>query len=158
MSGKKPLLLGIGNILLSDEAIGVRVIEECEKDSRFANIDIIDGGTAGMELLDEIASRPLVVIIDAIRSREEPGTIHLFKDEQVPRFFSQKLSPHQLGLSDVLSALVMTEEIPERLFLVGIVPETIEPGIGMSNIITEKIDAVLSHIVDIFSKTGVQLA
>lgn len=150
MSEKRPLLLGIGNILLSDEAIGVRVIEKCEQDRRFAAIDIVDGGTAGMELLDEIADRPLVVIVDAIRSKEEPGTIHLLEDEQVPRLFSQKLSPHQLGLSDVLSALVMTEEFPKKIFLVGVVPESIEPGIGMSESIAGKVDQVISQLIDIF--------
>ncbi len=152
MSEKRPLLLGIGNILLSDEAIGVRVIEKCEQDCRFAAIDIVDGGTAGMELLDEIACRPLVVIVDAIRSKEEPGTIHLLEDEQVPRLFSQKLSPHQLGLSDVLSALVMTEEFPEKIFLVGVVPESIEPGIGMSESIAGKVDQVISQLIDIFKR------
>ncbi len=152
MSRKKPLLLGVGNILLSDEGIGVRVIEKCEGEAALAHVDIFDGGTAGMELIDEIADRPLVVIVDAIRSKEEPGTIRLFKDDEVPKFFSQKLSPHQLGLSDVLSALIMTGEYPDRLFLFGVVPESMEPNIGLTETVAAKVDEVAARVVALFAE------
>ncbi|PIE42703.1 MAG: hydrogenase 2 maturation endopeptidase [Gammaproteobacteria bacterium] len=147
MSGKRSLLLGVGNILLSDEGIGVRVIEKCEKEKALADVDIVDGGTAGMELLDELACRPLVVIVDAIRSDDPPGTIHLLEDDEIPKLFSQKLSPHQLGLSDVLSALVMTGEYPDRLFLVGVVPASIAPGIGLTDAIAAKVDPVARQVI-----------
>ncbi len=151
---KRPLLLGVGNILLHDEGVGVRVVEEFARrhpelagSDGDAVIDVIDGGTAGMELLDDIADRPLVVIVDAMKSGDSPpGTIRWLARDEVPLFFARKLSPHQLGLSDLLSALVMTGEFPERIFLLGIVPESIEPGIGLTETIAGKMKELQNRL------------
>lgn len=157
MSIKQPLLLGVGNILLSDEGIGVRVIEEFERRYTCSGLDILDGGTAGMELLDDLSKRSLVIIVDAIKSEEPPGTIRLLANDQVPIFFAQKLSPHQLGLSDVLSALLMIDEFPEQLFLLGVVPESLEPGIGLTAALTERVPEVLKELKALLQSQGVQL-
>lgn len=111
------LVLGVGNILLSDEGIGVRVIEALEQ--RYVmpeGVEVLDGGTAGMELLEAMANRTHLIIVDAIVSRKsEPGALLLLRDEEVPVLFNNKISPHQLGLSDVLSALRFTGEFPDNI-------------------------------------------
>ncbi|MDU7506316.1 MAG: hydrogenase maturation protease, partial [Clostridia bacterium] len=95
------LVLGVGNILLSDEGIGVRVIEALEQ--RYVmpeGVEVLDGGTAGMELLEAMANRTHLIIVDAIVSRKsEPGALLILRDEEVPVLFNNKISPHQLGLS-----------------------------------------------------------
>jgi len=112
----KPLILGVGNILLSDEGVGVRVVQELEKRPEIQpHFDIIDGGTCGMELLDAMANREHLIIIDAVLANKQPGEIIVLHDEQVPTFFSRKISPHQLGICDVLSALKLTDEFPQNL-------------------------------------------
>ena len=113
----KPLILGVGNILLSDEGVGVRVVQELEKRPEIQpHFDIIDGGTCGMELLDAMANREHLIIVDAVLANKQPGEIVVLHDEQVPTFFSRKISPHQLGICDVLSAMRKRRLFRRRFF------------------------------------------
>lgn len=100
------LVLGVGNILLTDEAIGVRIVEALEQRYILPDyVEILDGGTAGMELLGDMANRDHLIIADAIVSKKSaPGTMMILRDEEVPALFTNKISPHQLGTADVLSA------------------------------------------------------
>ena len=106
------LVLGVGNILLTDEAIGVRIVEALEQRYILPDyVEILDGGTAGMELLGDMANRDHLIIADAIVSKKNaPGTMMILRDEEVPALFTNKISPHQLGLADVLSALRFSEK------------------------------------------------
>jgi len=80
---------------------------------------------------------------------DKPGTIVTLTGDQVPTFFAQKISPHQLGLSDLLSALIMTDEHPKKVIVIGIVPESVEPSIGL----TEVIESQLDQLVELVAKT-----
>lgn len=153
------LVLGVGNILLTDEAIGVRVVEALEQ--RFhlpEQVEVLDGGTAGMELLSAMASRDHLIIADAIVTRKsEPGRVICLRDDEVPTLFSNKISPHQLGLSDVLSALRFTGEFPAKLTLVGVIPASLEPHIGLTPIVAASIDTALQAVLDALAESGVVL-
>ena len=93
----KPLILGVGNILLSDEGVGVRVVQELEKRPEIQpHFDIIDGGTCGMELLDAMANREHLIIVDAVLANKQPGEIVVLHDEQVPTFFSRKMASFRI--------------------------------------------------------------
>ena len=148
----KPLILGVGNILLSDEGVGVRVVQELEKRPEIQpHFDVIDGGTCGMELLDAMANREHLIIVDAVLANKQPGEIVVLHDEQVPTFFSRKISPHQLGICDVLSALKLTDEFPQNLCLIGIQPESLEAGIGLTETIQKTLPnvfATLNQVID----------
>lgn len=91
------LVLGVGNILLTDEAIGVRIVEALEQRYILPDyVEILDGGTAGMELLGDMANRDHLIIADAIVSKKNaPGTMMILRDEEVPALFTNKISPHQ---------------------------------------------------------------
>ncbi len=143
------LLLGVGNILLSDEAIGVRTVEAFQERFNFPDaLDVVDGGTAGMELLDLVSNRDLIIIVDAVKKASSPsGTIIRLYDEEVPRLLQQKVSPHQLGLSDLLSALFMLDQYPKKLVVIGIVPQSIEPHIGLTDTIANRLDDLLETVV-----------
>ena len=93
------LVLGVGNILLTDEAIGVRIVEALEQRYILPDyVEILDGGTAGMELLGDMANRDHLIIADAIVSKKNaPGTMMILRDEEVPALFTNKISPHQLA-------------------------------------------------------------
>ncbi|WP_109077447.1 HyaD/HybD family hydrogenase maturation endopeptidase [Aggregatibacter kilianii] len=151
----KPLILGVGNILLSDEGVGVRVVQALEKRSEIQpHFDLIDGGTCGMELLDVMANRDHLIIIDAVLANKQPGEIIVLHDEQVPTFFSRKISPHQLGICDVLSALKLTDEFPQHLCLIGIQPETLEPQIALSETIQKQFPAIFETLDRVLNKYG----
>lgn len=153
------LVLGVGNILLSDEGIGVRVVEALEQ--RFylpENVDVLDGGTAGMELMEAMANREHLVIIDAIVTRKDaPGTIVCLRDNEVPTLFCNKISPHQLGLSDVLSALRFTGEFPQKLTLIGVTPASLEPHIGLTPAVAQSLEPALQATLDVLAESGVML-
>ncbi|ABR74641.1 hydrogenase 2 maturation endopeptidase [Actinobacillus succinogenes] len=155
----KPLILGIGNILLSDEGVGVRVVQALEKRAEispyvFEQFDIVDGGTCGMELLDTLANRDYIIVIDAVLAGKEPGEIVVLKDEQVPVFFSRKISPHQLGLCDVLSALKLTDEYPKNLCLIGIQPDSLAPRIGLTETMEKVMPAIFIRLNRILTEYG----
>ena len=151
------LVLGVGNLLLSDEGIGVRVIEVLEQ--RYVlpdNVDVLDGGTAGMELLEAMASRTHLIIVDAIVSRKsEPGELLILRDEEVPVLFNNKISPHQLGLSDVLSALRFTGEFPDKITLVGVIPHSLEPNIGLTPTVEASLEPALQAVLAALQESGI---
>lgn len=151
------LVLGVGNILLSDEGIGVRVIEALER--RYVmpeDVDVLDGGTAGMELLEAMASRTHLIIVDAIVSRKsEPGELLILRDEEVPVLFNNKISPHQLGLSDVLSALRFTGEFPDKITLVGVIPHSLEPNIGLTPTVEASLEPALQAVLAALQESGI---
>jgi hydrogenase maturation protease len=153
------LVLGIGNLLLSDEAVGVRIIEALEQ--RFvlpANVEVLDGGTSGMELMEVMADRDHLIVADAVLTGHAPGSVVVLHDEEIPALFTRKISPHQLGLSDVLMALRLTEEFPRRLTLVGVVPESLEPGIGLSPRVTQAIEPALAQVLVALQCSGVPIS
>lgn len=111
------LVLGVGNILLTDEAIGVRIVEALEQRYTLPDfVEILDGGTAGMELLGDMANRDHLIIADAIVSKKRTRREPLWYCATMKfRRCSPTKSPHQLGLADVLSALRFTGEFPKKL-------------------------------------------
>jgi hydrogenase maturation protease len=150
------LVLGVGNLLLRDESIGVHLVNQLEQEYDFPQgVDVVDGGTAGMELLEFIAGREHVVIIDAVLTGDSPGTVVNLRDDEVPALFHNKVSPHQLGISDLLGALKLTGESPENIFLVGIIPETVEPGLEMSDTVASQMDEMKRQVLNYLSEIGV---
>ncbi|MGJ3349999.1 HyaD/HybD family hydrogenase maturation endopeptidase [Morganella sp. Je.2.23] len=152
------LVLGTGNILLTDEAIGVHIAQALADRYILPDyVDVMDGGTAGMELLGSMAGCDHLIITDAIVTMKSvPGTIRILRDEEVPALFTNKISPHQLGLSDVLSALRFTGEFPAKLTLVGVVPASLEPGIGMTPLLETVVEPALQQVLAILRESGVE--
>jgi len=141
------VVLAIGNTLLGDEALGVRALES------FANqyevpeaVRLIDAGTSAMEILDEIAGCALLVVIDAILAGLAPGSLMRLADEQVPRFFRTKLSPHQIGLADVLASLEFAGELPGRTVVLGLEPASMSLGLELTAPVQAQLPALVALI------------
>ncbi|MGL5386724.1 MAG: HyaD/HybD family hydrogenase maturation endopeptidase [Serratia sp. (in: enterobacteria)] len=150
------LVLGIGNLLLGDEAVGVRIVEALEQRYRLpAHVEVLDGGTSGMELMEIMADRDHLIVTDAVLTGAAPGSVAVLYDEEIPALFTRKVSPHQLGLSDVLMALRLTDEFPRRLTLVGVVPESLEPGIGLTAVVSQAIEPALAQVLLALQESGV---
>ncbi len=129
----RTLVLGLGNILLRDEGVGVRVVEAlAERYVLPASVEVVDGGTAGMDLLDTLAGCAHLLICDAVRTGGPPGSMVKLAGDQVPALFQTRYSPHQLGLSDLLATLTLTGEAPATLILIGIVPADLGLGLELS--------------------------
>jgi len=151
------LVIGLGNVLMRDEGIGVRAAEELE--SRYElpdHVEVIDGGTSGTELLDPMRGIDHLIVADAINTGAEPGTLVRIADEQVPAFFQTKISNHQLGLSDLLAVLRVTEEQPESVAIIGLVPYVLENELGLSPAATDKLETMIELLLVELKKHGVE--
>lgn len=149
------LVLGVGNILLKDEGIGVRVIEELEKRYDFPeSVELLDGGTAGMELMNTMASRDCLILVDAVKTGAPPATVVRLAGDEVPAFFRTKISPHQVGLSDVLAALTVTNEKPANVVVIGVVPKDLGTGLAMSPEIEAKMEEMIERVAAELSSLG----
>lgn len=152
------LVLGIGNTLLRDEGVGVRVIESLT--TRYAlpdEVEVLDGGTAGMDLLDAISGRDVLIVCDAVKADAPPGTVVRITGDDVPACFRNKLSPHQVGLSDVLATLKLLGELPPVVSIVGIVPEDLSLGTDLSLTASDAVDHALTTIIDELAAAGIDI-
>ena len=154
------LLLGLGNLLLSDEGTGVHAVEAFRR--RYgtpAGLDVLDGGTAGMDLLDIIAGREAVIVVDAVRrAGAPPGTLLAFHGDEVRAAFGARLSPHQLGLLDVLAAAALLGEAPASVTVLGVVPADLDLGLKLSDAVAASLEGLLAMIADELARRGVNLA
>jgi len=150
------VVLGVGNILLSDEGVGVRVIEKLQQDFDLPpDVEVIDGGTSGMEMLEDLSCADHIVIIDAVRSGSPPATIVKLTNEQVPVFFRTKLSPHQIGLSDVLATLELIGEQPGGVTVIGIEPVSLETGMALSPQVQTQLPKLVESVVEELRLLGI---
>jgi hydrogenase maturation protease len=150
------VVLGVGNILLTDEGVGVRAIEKLQLDFDLPpEVLVIDGGTSGMEMLEDLSNADHIIIIDAVRSGNAPASIIRLIGEQVPVFFKTKLSPHQIGLSDVLATLELTGEQPGGVTVIGVEPVSLETGMVLSPQVKALLPEVVNLVVEELRQLGV---
>jgi len=148
------LVLGIGNLLLQDEGAGVRVVEEFEsKYATPAGVELLDGGTSGIELLQYIQGRDHLILLDVVKSGNPPGTIIRLEGKDVPALFQKKISPHQLGISDLLAVAQLTDMMPKQVVLLGIEPKSIETGLELS----EEVGRNIGRLADMVARELVSL-
>lgn len=121
-------VLGIGNVLWADEGFGVRCIEALQQRYEFApHVQLIDGGTQGLYLVQHVQQAGRLLIFDAIDYGLAPGELKLVRDEEVPRFMgAKKMSLHQTGFQEVLMLALLTQQYPAEVLLVGCQPEQID--------------------------------
>ena len=122
------LVLGIGNILWADEGFGVRAVEEFDRRYEAPdNVTILDGGTQGLYLVHFVEEADYLLVFDAIDYSLEPGALKLVLDDEVPKFTgAKKMSLHQTGFQEVLSAADLLGRYPRRIALIGCQPEDLE--------------------------------
>ena len=151
----KVIIIGIGNLLLMDEGIGIHVINELEKHKLPENVDIYDGGTGGFNLIDMMHGAGNIIFIDAVETRKAPCTITTFKPEDVRSIYPRK--KYSLHDTDLLEVIKMAELLdnPPEIEIVGIQPKTINYGITPSKELRDAmpdiINTVLSRIEEVCS-------
>ncbi len=152
----KIAVLGIGNILLGDEGVGVQAIEAImERYDLPESVELIDGGTMGLDLLPFIENRDKVLIIDAVNIGKPAGTLVTIEGDDIPRFLNLKISVHQIGLPEMLAAANIMGIMPEEICLVGIQPKTFRTGLDLSDEIAGKLDALIDAVLGRLEEWGV---
>lgn len=159
MSSPRVLVLGIGNILLSDEGVGVHVINRFQETFDIPDgVELIDGGTMGLDLVPYFEGKSHVVVVDAMcADGQAPGTIRRFSGSEVMTMLGERISPHQIGLSDLLACTAVGSQLPEHIVLLGIVPESLDTGLEMSATIHAKVDELVSLLHGELESAGVLL-
>jgi len=139
------LIIGMGNVLMQDEGVGVRAAEELE--NRFhipEGVTVMDGGTTGMELFEPMRNCDSLIVADAVNASVPPGSLVRIANEEIRAFFQTKISNHQLGLSDLLALLTLKGEVPRHIAIIGMVPHSLENRLGL----TEEATAGLADMVE----------
>lgn len=149
MSDRTPVLvLGLGNILCSDDGAGIAAVHRLLREYRMPEgVKVLDGGTLGMALLPLVDSARRVILVDAIRADGPPGTHVRIEGDEVPPAVYERLSPHQIGVSDVLSGATWLDRYPDRVVLLGVVPDSIELGLGRTPAVEEQIPELVRRVV-----------
>lgn len=129
----RAVVLGVGNTIRADEGIGVRVVEALERDYRLPEgVVAIDGGTSSMEMLEDLSDLDFLLVIDAVNDGQPPGSLVRLVGDDVPVFFRRNLSPHGIGLSDVLASLEFLGKTPQETIVLGLQPVTMELSLELS--------------------------
>lgn len=129
-----PLILGVGNVLLQDEGVGVAVALRIDEDRAGLpdGTRIVDGGTLGLDLLPLIGDASTMVMIDAVDLGRAPGTIAVLRDDEIHGALAGHVSPHQVGIGDLIAAARLMGSLPRHVALVGIQPGTIAIGLDLT--------------------------
>ncbi|GAB4332778.1 MAG: HyaD/HybD family hydrogenase maturation endopeptidase [Desulfobulbaceae bacterium] len=152
-------ILGIGNLLMRDEGFGVHFIDYLT--DRFEipdSIAVLDGGTAGIMLAPFIEDVDILYVIDTVKLEDTPGAIHRFSDEEVRSGSVQmRMSPHQVGLIDILAMCRLREKAPRSVEMITVVPADLEVGIGLSPALEPKLREVGDLLADSLARRGILL-
>jgi hydrogenase maturation protease len=153
MIKKKPILiLGVGNIIQMDDGIGVHVIEEMKNHPLPDNTELFDGGTLGYDLLGIIEGRERIIVIDAVKGDQSPGTLYKFSPGDVPAG-NRYDSLHQLGIIEALRLAALQGKAPGPTTIIGVEPEKIDWGLSLTGTVREKIPRIIELVLDEISLT-----
>lgn len=149
------LVIGLGNPLMGDDGVGVAALERLRTDWVLpAEVELLDGGTWGMNLLPHIEAAERLVLIDAINTDATPGTLTVLERQELPRFFSLKLSPHQIDLREVLALAEWRGALPEHVVAVGIQPDKVEMSASLSPVVEAGLGKLVDLVVDRLEAAG----
>jgi hydrogenase maturation protease len=143
------LVLGLGNLLNSDEGFGVHVVRalQTQHAADFPEVEFVDGGTLGLNLLPLVEAADSLILIDCVDAGQKPGTVIELAGEQIPRYSGVKLSLHQTTFQEVLGLAEIRGALPERLHLIGIQPASLAMGTELSPVAQACLPRVVQQVV-----------
>jgi hydrogenase maturation protease len=149
-------LIGLGNLLMRDEGAGIHAIRHLQAHWTIPpELEVVDGGTGGLDLLPFIENRLKVLFVDTVNFGREPGYIGTLCNPEIPAFSALKDSLHHLGLSDVLAAAQLLDVLPKEICLIGIQPQTIETGLELTQAIQNRLEPLVARITTQLEAWGV---
>lgn len=152
------LVLGLGNLLMSDDSIGVRAVQRLQHNYRVPDgVTLLDGGTLGLDLLPYIELADSLLIIDALEMQAAPGSLFRLEGDEVPRAFASKLSVHQMGLQDLLAVAELQGYAPHKLVVHGIQAGSIEMKLELSTEVAGAMESLNRAIINELIDWGISL-
>lgn len=152
------VVLGIGNILLKDEGVGVRVAEELDRRYLFPdNVRVLDGGTQGLWLMPTIQQSDHLIVVDAVRGKGDPGTVYRLERDDLPTSLRAKQSAHDSDLVEALNLCEMIDAGPKSVVVVGIEPQDISPfGMELSPAVAARVEELIDRVLDELRNFGIE--
>ena len=152
---KRILVLGVGNILLRDEGIGVRAVEGLLKEYAFAApVTVLDGGTLGLRLMDYMSSCDVLIVVDAVRNHGLPGTLYRLTGDQVGKSLAFKNSLHQTDLVETLACCELTGHRPETV-VIGVEPQDVSSWSDrLTDTLQSRLPAVIREVLKEIEAAG----
>ncbi|MEJ2534847.1 MAG: HyaD/HybD family hydrogenase maturation endopeptidase, partial [Gammaproteobacteria bacterium] len=153
------LVLGLGNLLYADEGFGVRAVEALQDAWELpGHVRIMDGGTQGLFLTPFVSSAKSLLIFDAIDFGLEPGELRVITGDDVPRFMGvKKVSMHQTSFQEVLATADLAGNLPERLALVGVQPDTFDDyGGSLRPVVRARLDEAVQAGIAVLAEWGIE--
>ena len=151
------LILGLGNILLKDEGIGVHIVEELKKKDLPEGVEVLDGGTSSLDVLLTMKGVAKLVVIDALKGQGKPGDIYRIRVEKsniddLRKIFQEdeqsKISAHQINLVDALTAAEKVTDLPEEITVIGIEPKETGYGLELTPEIKRKVPEIINIAIE----------
>jgi hydrogenase maturation protease len=155
----KTLIFGAGNLLLSDEGFGVHAIRYLEENYQMPEeVELYDGGTLGIMVTHKLEEAGRVYVLDVVDTAGEPGDLFRFeKDDIMLDRLPLKMSPHQIGIQEVLFLAEMRGTCPEQVSLIGVIPRSLEAGCELTPLLQMKVAEVARLLVDELEAAGVEV-
>jgi len=144
---KPILILGIGNILLKDEGVGVHTAKKMMEMDLPPDVEVMDGGTMGLNLLYYIEGRKKVIVIDTVLVGDPPGTIYRFTDESLVDNKPSLRTAHGIDFTDVIKTSKMLGTKPEEIVFIGIEPESLDEGLELTPTIEKRVPVLIKMVM-----------
>lgn len=144
---KKIAVIGIGNVLLRDDGVGVHVINELEKQKIDENIELIDAGTSIFELLDVFSRNDIIIIVDSLKGGYTPGTIYKLTPKQLEEYSISNVSLHDVQALDILRSVNLMGYYPD-VTIIGVEPKEITYDMNLSPLILAQVDKIIEIVME----------
>lgn len=149
------LVLGVGNILYSDEGVGVAAAAVLAA-RNYPGVDVLDGGTLGLSLLGQIEGRDRLLLLDAVAGTgDPPGSVSVLGADAIQSGLRLCLSAHQLGVSELLAAAMLAGHAPGHVAAVAMAPASLDLGVGLSPTAQAALAAMVDCAVGVLQNWGV---
>jgi len=151
-------IVGIGNVLMGDDGLGPYAVEILTSRYEFPDhVEVVDGGTPGLDFLPYVSHAGAVIILDTVASDAEPGTLKIYRDgEIIGSAPPPRLTPHQPGLREALMAAKLTDSSPQEMVLLGVVPSTLDQGTRLSDPVQAAVEPLVQAAVEELRRLGAE--
>jgi hydrogenase maturation protease len=150
---KRITVLGIGNLLLTDEGVGVHAIEALKKESLPDNVELVDGGAGGFDLLPVVEGCDKLIVVDAIKTSDQPGAIYQFDPQTIEVQKDGGVSLHDVDFFHLIDYAKKHRRLPE-MQMIGIVPKSMEMGLELTETVSEKMPKIIELVKQEINKTN----
>ena len=154
-NSKRIMILGVGNILLTDEGVGIHVIQKiAERYDLSPDVSLEDGGVLGVKLLGVISSADQLIVVDAVKNHGEPGSLYRIEGKDVPKRILAKNSLHQVDLLETLTLCQALDKVPETVIL-GVEPKDIETvGLELTPPVEDRVEELIALVLKEVARLG----